>query len=234
MQAPHVQRKRETHPMNGRQLEQFCDALCAAFNEQDFEQLLRFRLERRLPEIAGPGNLRDVVFHVVTTAEREGWLQQLLRNALEANPGNQRLREFDFQNPEFGCTDGTSSAPPSVPLPNRKWMSLNVLKDARARRASCSLAIALSVMMMSSLMTVSFVGRPPQGPPFVEGKIERHGTRTVTKQVPATETIIVPIGLRAAAIASVIGQLAVPQNGGCLVASVMLIQMKMDISIVSR
>jgi hypothetical protein len=35
-------------------------------------QMLRFRLDRSLDEIAGPGNLRDTVFEVVTHAEAHG------------------------------------------------------------------------------------------------------------------------------------------------------------------
>jgi hypothetical protein len=54
-------------------------------------QMLRFRLDRSLDEIAGPGNLRDTVFEVVTHAEAHGIVPALFDAAQAAAPLNPEI-----------------------------------------------------------------------------------------------------------------------------------------------
>lgn len=77
--------------MNGRDLLAASEALRGAFSPEEFDQLLVFHLDRRREEYAGPGNFRTVVFQVLTAAQREGWLPQLLSGAREFNPSNAEL-----------------------------------------------------------------------------------------------------------------------------------------------
>jgi anti-anti-sigma factor len=90
---------------NGRQFEQFCDAIRDGFDQAEIERLLRFRMEKRLTDLARPSDLKDVVFRIATQAEKEGWLHELLEKAVEANPGNPLLRAFHTNYPNFGLPD---------------------------------------------------------------------------------------------------------------------------------
>jgi hypothetical protein len=54
--------------------------------------MLRFKLDRRLDELAAPNNLRATVFELVNTAEAQGWIPQLFDAALAQVPGNPALR----------------------------------------------------------------------------------------------------------------------------------------------
>jgi hypothetical protein len=64
--------------LTGKELKLVRDAVIASYDYQDLEQDLRFELNRRLDVVSAPGNLEYVVFHVLDTAEREGWLRELL------------------------------------------------------------------------------------------------------------------------------------------------------------
>ena len=53
--------------------------------------MLRFRLDRSLDEMAAPGNLRDTVFEIVTTAEARGEVADLFAAALAEAPKSPAL-----------------------------------------------------------------------------------------------------------------------------------------------
>ncbi len=61
------------------QLKLISDALVANYDHQVLEQELFFELNKRLDEISAPDSLPNVVFRLLTAAEREGWLLELLR-----------------------------------------------------------------------------------------------------------------------------------------------------------
>ena len=80
---------------NGRQRRDFRDALLSAFPRKiELAQMLSFELNRNLDEIATGENHSDAVFQVITWAEAQGKLQELIDAASECNPGNSQLREF--------------------------------------------------------------------------------------------------------------------------------------------
>ncbi len=57
--------------------------------------MLKFKLDKNLDTIVYQnGNFSDDVFSVITTAEREGWLSELVKAAHEFNPGNRNLADF--------------------------------------------------------------------------------------------------------------------------------------------
>ena len=56
--------------------------------------MFSFELNRSLDEIATGENHSDAVFQVITWAEAQGKLQELIDAASECNPGNSQLREF--------------------------------------------------------------------------------------------------------------------------------------------
>ncbi len=65
--------------VDGRQLKLIWDAMVASYDMQALERDLFFELDRRLDAIVGlRDDLRNVAFKVLTAAEREGWLPELL------------------------------------------------------------------------------------------------------------------------------------------------------------
>jgi hypothetical protein len=73
-------------------IKQICDALCEAFDEDEFAQMLRLELNKNLHDYVAPDSLGNMVFKLVTIAERGEWLSDLLRAARVSNPGNRSLR----------------------------------------------------------------------------------------------------------------------------------------------
>lgn len=61
-------------------------------NTASLEQMLSFELDKNLRAIAGEGNLQNIVFQLIQTANSQGWVEDLVRAACDSNPGNQRLR----------------------------------------------------------------------------------------------------------------------------------------------
>jgi hypothetical protein len=62
-------------------------AMLDAFNLQDLESLLLFRLDRRLDQIASSsGNLSTATLEVIQAANREGWIADLLRAVGDERP----------------------------------------------------------------------------------------------------------------------------------------------------
>ncbi len=70
------------------------DALLSAYTYQSLECMLYFQLGKQLQQIAPPADLQVVIFSVLTTAEREGWTDDLVHAAHDANPGNLKMKQF--------------------------------------------------------------------------------------------------------------------------------------------
>jgi WD40 repeat protein len=81
--------------LSGKQLERLQDALIDAFPSQSLlEQMLWFKLEKKLNAIAGGSNLPDIVFKLIETASSQGWMESLIYAAHEKNKGNLKLKAF--------------------------------------------------------------------------------------------------------------------------------------------
>jgi Effector-associated domain 1 len=80
--------------LTGQQRKQLNDAIVSAFpTKSALEQMLSFKLNMSLNEIAGGDNLRDIVFKLIQTAEAEGWIEQFITAAHSENPGNTNLKD---------------------------------------------------------------------------------------------------------------------------------------------
>ena len=64
--------------LTGREIGLVRDAVICSYDYQDLEQYLLVELDQRLDVISAPGNFKDVVFRVLVTAGRQGWLWELL------------------------------------------------------------------------------------------------------------------------------------------------------------
>jgi hypothetical protein len=91
-------------PLTGTQYQQFMEALLDAYTEQRLTEVVRFRLEKRLPTIAAGSNFRETVFNLIDVAEAEGWTERLIVAVRESNPGNPKLATFAEQ---FGLAPTT-------------------------------------------------------------------------------------------------------------------------------
>jgi len=80
--------------LSGQQRKKLANALIDAFpNPASLEQMLSFELEKSLRAIAGEGSLQDIVFRLIQVADSQGWVEDLVRGALESNSGNTTLRD---------------------------------------------------------------------------------------------------------------------------------------------
>lgn len=68
-------------------------AIISAYGDKKKLEIMvsdQFRLN--LDQIAGGSDLEEVVFNLIKTAESEGWLEKLIRGAIDSNPGNSYLQ----------------------------------------------------------------------------------------------------------------------------------------------
>jgi serine/threonine-protein kinase len=90
-------------------LEELRDALCAAFDQDSLDQMLRFRLDKDRSHLVGSGDLRTVIFKLITIAAREGWQADLIRAALTSNPGNPALQRFSQESGDLTLREDDSA-----------------------------------------------------------------------------------------------------------------------------
>jgi hypothetical protein len=77
--------------LTGRQWEQLSEALRSAFDRARLERMLRFRLDKRLEDIALGNDLEEIAFDVIERAEAEGWTSRLVVAARDSVPDNAKL-----------------------------------------------------------------------------------------------------------------------------------------------
>jgi SLOG cluster2/Trypsin-like peptidase domain/Effector-associated domain 1 len=81
--------------LSGPQMEVLVKALAAAYTLQRLQQMLKFRLDKDLEDIAIGDNKMAIVFELVSTASREGWWPQLVAASRASNSGNAVLVEAE-------------------------------------------------------------------------------------------------------------------------------------------
>ncbi|HLK61380.1 MAG TPA: effector-associated domain EAD1-containing protein [Chthonomonadaceae bacterium] len=91
-------------PVSGEQIKKLQRALLSAFPEHaSLKQFVRTEFNTHLVHIAGGDNLAEIVFNLITWAEAEGRLDELVEKAYYAKVGNKELRAFVFQ--VFDCRE---------------------------------------------------------------------------------------------------------------------------------
>jgi hypothetical protein len=80
--------------LSGSQIQQLHNALLNAFDEPELRRMVRVELDANLGAIAGGTTLTEIVFNLITWAERTGNVVNLIQGAANANPTNSYLREF--------------------------------------------------------------------------------------------------------------------------------------------
>ena len=75
------------------QMQQALDAFLSAFTYRELEQLFYFELNRDLDEIVSEQtSFAEACFVLLRRAEREGWIEQLIRAAVNYKPRSEKLR----------------------------------------------------------------------------------------------------------------------------------------------
>ena len=88
-----LSKKNPSSNLSGSQRKQFQEALMDAFPSKSLlEQMLSFELDKNLDVIASGGNLSQIVFELITKAEAQNWVEDLINAARRANPGNNSLK----------------------------------------------------------------------------------------------------------------------------------------------
>jgi hypothetical protein len=87
--------------LTGKVMEALRDALCAAFDQNSFDQMLRLRLNKDRGQLVAADGFRTVVFKVIDVAHREGWVPDLVTAAAGDKPGNPTLKKFCAEHPHL-------------------------------------------------------------------------------------------------------------------------------------
>ncbi len=107
--------------LNGRQIAQICDALVEAFTKDTLRRLVRIELDRTLEAIADGENLSVVVFNLVTWAEKQGRIEDLIQAAHRQNGGHPQIRQLFADSRAWPAaspaTTGAQASPPAPPGP---------------------------------------------------------------------------------------------------------------------
>lgn len=115
------------------QVEQACEALRSAFDYTDLEQCLYFRLQRDLDKIA-PSDVgfSAVCFRLVRQADKDGWLEELIRAAVQYKSGNTELKAL-ARDLRIGVADVNSTGRSVAPGGTRPDISdpLLIIEDFR-------------------------------------------------------------------------------------------------------
>jgi V8-like Glu-specific endopeptidase len=81
--------------LSGEQYQQLLKALLDAFPSQArLEEFVQFRFGKNLNVIAMGGDLQEIIFKLIRTAQAGGWVDRLVSAARESQPGNSLLFAF--------------------------------------------------------------------------------------------------------------------------------------------
>ncbi len=126
--------------LKGQEFEQLQKALLNAFDTDSLEQMLKFKLNKDLYSITTPSGLEKILFDLITRANKEGWIAELIAFAKEDRPQNQIFNSVADEllskllasnKPSKGQENGnpsntTSSQPDNVAIPSLPAISLNL------------------------------------------------------------------------------------------------------------
>lgn len=98
--------------VDGKIVQEFQDALLSAFSAAELTRLVRIELGENIEEIAIGANQTQVVFELITWADRRGRLADLVAAAQRSNPDNAALQRFMEQH---GHAIVASTAEPNAP-----------------------------------------------------------------------------------------------------------------------
>jgi len=82
------------YELHGQPYKMFHEAILSAFTDESLARMVTIHLDEKYTIIASGSDLEARAFNLIEWAIRNGRLPDLVRSALEANPGNHKLRSF--------------------------------------------------------------------------------------------------------------------------------------------
>ena len=80
--------------LSGEQIEGLIDALIAAFSRDELQRMTHIELDVFYDTVVSNGTLTSQVYELISWAQRNGRIEDLVRGARDQNPGNQLLNEY--------------------------------------------------------------------------------------------------------------------------------------------
>lgn len=116
--------------LNGDQRKRLLQGLLVAFpNKSSVQQLLSLELDKKLNVITEESNLQSIVFNVITTAEAQGWLVDLVRAAHQLTPGNLTLTAIYEELSKIILGSPSVFPPPPQPILSQKILILGAISE---------------------------------------------------------------------------------------------------------
>lgn len=98
--------------LTGKQVKELEQALQSAYpNRAQLKRMVRYKLDKRLTEIAGGENQSEIVFNLIEWAEAQGRIEELIQKSHAYNVGNAQLSAFVSQ---FFASQPSASQPPAL------------------------------------------------------------------------------------------------------------------------
>jgi hypothetical protein len=124
--------------MPGVQFEEVWKAFNTGYTRKSLEQMLRTRLTIELEHIVGDGPVKDMVFDLLGTAEKEGWTVDLIREGYQFNPRNPELAAV-YQ--KYGLAPGVSAQQAGSAVPDVRSLAVGLEKTIRERLPAFDFAV---------------------------------------------------------------------------------------------
>lgn len=151
--------------LNKTQFQQTETAILHAFDRDALRRMLRRQLDEDLDVVAGDDELATVVFNLVTWAERNGRVSELIAGALAENPNNAGLKQLTADYRRWESAAQQESDPALSPGQSAPRRSLHGWLLAGAGMA----AVVLVVAALSAANIIQWPWSVPVMPPLPPG-----------------------------------------------------------------
>ena len=138
--------------LNNAQFAQAQQAILNGFDRKSLQMMVRMQLGEDLDAIAGDDELDVMIFHLLTWAEREHRLEDLVQGALIANPANGELQKLaeDYRKWQEDTLPRLTPADPTPAKAQSKQTTAHGLKTGLLAAAILVAAASLLVIALQS------------------------------------------------------------------------------------
>lgn len=167
--------------LTGQQFHLLQQALLSAFpSRAALRQLMRVQFDLVLENVADGSNDSEVVFQLITWAESQGRLEELLSKARQENPGNPKLKAFAAEVLEPAALP---VPPPATAADLAQWVTIH---DSGAEGTNAALAV---VTAMETMLAAQ--GHPQTlSVRYLHEKAKRHDEQAETSEGTFLEATI--------------------------------------------
>lgn len=168
------------------QFQQTKEAILRAFGRDDLRKMLRLQLDEDLDRVAGDDDLDTVVFDLITWAEQNGRLGDLIAGALAAKPNNTALQQLaaDYARWQQAVLNAEPAPPTPVPTPPTPAPSRSSAQGWLLGLVGIVVVVVLAIVMVTNGVIpwpATVTGTPPP-------KTDTGGSTDGNANSPATAT----------------------------------------------